>query len=128
VRQTIVSQSLNIPTSSIFKGIDNEQKALPEVICYAEEAEQYNKDLDWWKVTAHIAVNYRAYTSDRNETMSTANNIFDAFYNLSGSLNLTNATCSFTCADMMDRKYRNTVEQDTWVQMISFTLIASPAH
>jgi hypothetical protein len=131
VLQMIASGSFTIPTGSVHTGIDNEQKTVPEVICYAEDAEQlYDisaaSGFDWWKVKTNIIVAHNAARSTRDVATAEADSIFNAFFDVSASIYLTNITSSFSCADVLDRKYSNLMEQDSWVQIIGFTLIATP--
>ena len=124
-QQTLVSASL---TASVYMGIDNNEKQAPAVIVQAENAERLYKEMDIWKVKTNIIVGELAADTDRSNIGILANTIFDAFLNVSASLNLTSATTgSFTCYDIIQPDYVNSTEQDAWLQMVSFTTICCPS-
>ena len=135
--QTIVSQSLNISTGSVYTFLGNDTKEPlnsdgtpgPYLTCHAELAERAvsNTRIDWWKVKTNIVLVQPMHESDYLTRGLIANNIFDAFLNVSGSYNLTNTISgSFTCGDVYDETYTNATIEGEWVQMVTFTMLASP--
>lgn len=136
VIQTIISQSLNIATGSVYTFLGNSEREplditgspTPYVTCHAEMAERVvpSTRIDWWKVKTNIVVVQPMHESDYATRGQIANNIFDAFLNVSGSRNVTIALPTFLCADIYDETYTNSTIENDWVQMITATFLVSP--
>jgi hypothetical protein len=125
---TIVSQSLSIPTTSVFTGIATDDDALPCVVCYASSAPELepNSKIDWWKVKVNVVVFHPAGRSERDTANDEARKIHDAFFSTTARNVLTNITGSIVVADILDRSYFATVQQDAWAQGIEFMAAITP--
>jgi len=136
VRQTVISQSLAVSSSYIYKflgsqeiePLDTDGEPAPYITVHAESADRAipNQRIDWWKVKTNIVVVQPMSTGAESTRGQIANTIFNAFLDDNAPIYLTNATSSFSCADLYDESSNHVINGSDWVQMLTFVLLASP--
>jgi hypothetical protein len=106
--------------TNIYKGLDNEERQAPCVICSATDARLAEIDSGIWHVRTAITVKEIAYDTATSSTL--AGSVVEA---LEGDLktNLTNSGTNYAVLDVFLEEASNSIEGDAWVQTIVLDVV-----
>jgi len=118
-----LAYSASIGSASVFKGIGNEDKAAPAVICYAESKEEILTSTYVYAVDLNIIVKERAKTVDSDDIGALAGKVHNVFLSDTTRQALENATPNFAVYDVIEQPSTNTVEDDAFIQPLRLKVI-----